>query len=98
MYRNHPHYDYQCHSAQLVPNKTKANEEAPDYRHYAGGAEIGAAWQQDSKDGEKPYLAVKLDDPSFAAPIRAAFFPHRTKAKGVLVWSRNPPASWAAEV
>ncbi|MDP1556306.1 MAG: DUF736 domain-containing protein, partial [Hyphomonas sp.] len=39
--------------AQLVPNKDKANG-APDFRLYAGGAELGAAWRQDSKDGETP--------------------------------------------
>ena len=74
--------------AQLVPNKTKTNEEAPDYRLYAGGAELGAAWQQESKDGETPYLAVKLDDPSFAAPMRAAFFENAEEGTGVMVWNR----------
>ncbi len=74
--------------AQLVPNKEKANG-APDYRLYAGGAELGAAWQQESKDGETPFLAVKLDDPSFAQPMRAAFFENAKEGTGVLVWSRS---------
>ena len=74
--------------AQLVPNKAKANDDAPDYRLYAGGAELGAAWRQDSKDGETPYLAVKLDDPSFAAPMRAAFFENAEEGTGVMVWNR----------
>lgn len=73
--------------AQLVPNKDKANG-APDFRLYAGGAELGAAWRQDSKDGETPYLAVKLDDPSFAQPMRAAFFENEKEGTGVLVWNR----------
>lgn len=73
--------------AQLVPNKEKANG-APDYRLYAGGAELGAAWRQDSKDGETPFLAVKLDDPSFAQPMRAAFFENAKEGTGVLVWNR----------
>ena len=73
--------------AQLVPNKEKANG-APDFRLYAGGAELGAAWQQDSKDGETPFLAVKLDDPSFAQPMRAAFFENAKEGTGVLVWNR----------
>lgn len=75
--------------AQLVANKKKANESAPDYRLYAGGAELGAAWREESKQGETPYLAVKLDDPSFAAPIRAAFFENADEGTGVLVWQRN---------
>lgn len=75
--------------AQLVANTKKANASAPDYRLYAGGAELGAAWRQESKQGETPYLAVKLDDPSFAEPIRAAFFENEDKGTGVLVWNRN---------
>jgi len=73
--------------AQLVPNKEKANG-APDFRLYAGGAELGAAWHQESKDGETPFLAVKLDDPSFAQPMRAAFFENAKEGTGVLVWNR----------
>ncbi|PQA89666.1 DUF736 domain-containing protein [Hyphococcus luteus] len=75
--------------AQLVPNKDKANDDAPDFRIYAGGAELGAAWRQDSKDGETPYLAVKLDDPSFDKPMRAAFFENEKDGTGVMVWSRQ---------
>lgn len=74
--------------AQLVPNNSKANDSAPDYRLYAGGAELGAAWRQESKTGDKPYLAMKLDYPSFAAPIRAAFFENLEDGTGVMVWSR----------
>ena len=74
--------------AQLVPNDKKTSEGAPDYRLYAGGAELGAAWRQESKDSEKPYLAVKLDDPSFAGPVRAAFFENEVEGTGVMVWKR----------
>lgn len=74
--------------AQLVPNTKKESDGAPDYRLYAGGAELGAAWRHESKDGETPYLAVKLDDPSFATPIRAAFFENTEERTGVMVWNR----------
>ncbi len=77
--------------AQLVPNpdRSSAGNGAPDFRVYAGGAELGAAWRQESKNGETPYLAVKLDDPSFSQPLRAAFFENEAEATGVLVWTRN---------
>lgn len=75
--------------AQLVPNDDKARGGAPDFRLYAGGAELGAAWRQESKDGETPYLAVKLDDPSFAQPLRAAFFENEAEGTGVMVWNRT---------
>jgi len=74
--------------AQLVPNKSKANDDAPDFRLFAGGAELGAAWRQDSKNGGAPYLAVKLDDPSFAEPMRAAFFENIKDCTGILIWRR----------
>ena len=54
--------------AQMVPVTDKA-EAGPDYRIFAGGAELGAAWREESKDGETPYLAVKLDDPEMAGLI-----------------------------
>ena len=75
--------------AQLVPNKKKAIESAPDFRIYAGGAELGAAWREESKGGETPYLSVQLDDPSFASPIRAAFFENEAEGTGVMVWTRR---------
>lgn len=53
--------------AAIKPNR-KTAENAPDYRIYVGGAEIGAAWSKTS-EGNKPYLSVKLDDPSFGTPI-----------------------------
>lgn len=76
--------------AKFLQNTEKANDKAPDYRVFAGGAELGAAWREKGKNGEIDYLAVKLDDPSFAAPIRAAFFSNDSDATGVLAWSRVP--------
>ncbi|MFC2950779.1 DUF736 domain-containing protein [Marinicaulis aureus] len=78
--------------AKIVPNKEKANDGAPDYRVYAGGAELGAGWREKSKDEGKEYLALKLDDPSFAVPIRAAFFANDEEGTGVMMWSRGSSA------
>jgi uncharacterized protein (DUF736 family) len=75
--------------AQLVPNTEKGKrKDSPDYRLYAGGAELSAAWHQESRDGETPFLAVRLDDPGFAQPMRAAFFENAKEGTGVLVWNR----------
>lgn len=73
---------------QLVPNKDKSSNAAPDFRIYAGGAELGAAWREESRSGETAYLSVKLDDPSFDKPLRAAFFENPSEGTGVLVWNR----------
>ena len=78
--------------AQFVPNKEKTNG-GPDFRIYAGGAELGAAWREESKDGETPYLSVRLDDPSFAAPMRAAFFENEKDGTGVMAWTRPKATS-----
>jgi uncharacterized protein (DUF736 family) len=46
----------------------KTGEQSPDFRVFVGKAEIGAAWSAKSKAGNA-YIPVKLDDPSFPAPI-----------------------------
>ncbi len=68
----------------LTPVK-KAGEKSPDFRVYAGTAEIGAAWSSKSKD-DKPYLSVKLDDPSFPSPILARLI--ETDKGFALIWNR----------
>jgi uncharacterized protein (DUF736 family) len=63
----------------------RENDKAPDFRVYAGSAEIGAAWSTTAKNGN-PYLSVKLDDPSFVKPIFARLV--ENDGNHVLVWSR----------
>lgn len=75
--------------AKFLRNADKTNDKAPDYRVFAGGAELGTAWREKGREGDKDYLAVKLDDPSFAAPIRAALFENDGGGTGVLAWSRS---------
>lgn len=74
--------------ARIIANDQKKSEGAPDFRVYAGRAELGAAWKAQS-NGEAPrdYLSVLLDDPSFPEPIRAALFEEDEAA--FLVWSRR---------
>ena len=64
---------------------SRDNDKAPDFRVYAGSAEIGAAWSTTAKNGNA-YLSVKLDDPSFAAPIFARLL--ENDSNFALVWSR----------
>lgn len=72
-------------TATIKPN-AKKSDKAPDYRVFASGAEIGAAWEKTSA-GNKPYLSVKLEDPSFAQAILCRLV---TSEEGQhhLVWSR----------
>jgi uncharacterized protein (DUF736 family) len=48
----------------------RATEKGPDFRILAGATEFGAARKTTSNEG-RDYLSVKLDDPSFPAPIYA---------------------------
>ena len=73
--------------ARLNPFE-RVSRDAPDFRITAGaGVEIGAGWSQVSNDGE-PYISVKLDDPSFNAPINAALWPAEKDGDYTLVWNR----------
>lgn len=63
----------------------KTSDKAPDFRVYAAGVEIGAAWSATSKEGNA-YLSVKLDDPSFSAPVLARLV--ETDKGRALVWNR----------
>lgn len=74
--------------ASFVANDRKRAEGAPDFRIYAGRAELGAAWKaKTSGDEPRDYLSVLLDDPSFPEPIRAALFEEDGAA--FLVWNRR---------
>jgi uncharacterized protein (DUF736 family) len=48
------------------------NDKSPDYRILAGATEFGAAWKKTAPETDREYLSVKLDDPSFPAPIYAS--------------------------
>jgi uncharacterized protein (DUF736 family) len=57
----------------IVAEEASDNENAPSHRVFVAKAEIGACWQETSKEG-RDYLSIKLDDPSITAPIFASLF------------------------
>ena len=65
----------------------KETDKAPDYRVHANTVEFGAAWKKTSREG-RDYLSVKLDDPSFPAPIYASLVETDTAGEYALIWSR----------
>jgi len=75
--------------ACFVANDKNGNDKAPDFKIVAGDRELGAAWKakKSGKDGEG-FLRVELDDPAFAAPMRAALFASGPD-KNALVWQRH---------
>ena len=72
--------------ARLVPIE-RSSQNAPDFRIMSGMAEVGAGWKAVSNDGEE-YISVKLDDPSFNAPITAALWPSEKEGEYALIWNR----------
>ena len=71
----------------LVPVEPGGAEKAPDWRVHRGndgdGPEIGAGWNENAERAGD-YVSLRIDDPSFAQPIRAALFQNA-----------NDPASWS---
>ena len=77
----------QAKGVRITAEDNRSNENAPSHRVYVGRAEIGAAWTKRSAEG-RDYLAVKLDDPSFTAPIYANLFDDEDGEGYSLIWSR----------
>jgi uncharacterized protein (DUF736 family) len=65
----------------------KDSERSPDYRVTAGGVELGAGWSKAAKDTGAEYVSVKLDDPSFNAPVYATLV-QGENGEHRLIWSR----------
>jgi uncharacterized protein (DUF736 family) len=64
------------------------SDKGPHFRIYAGNVELGAAWQKRSNESDRDYLSVKLDDPSFPAPIYAKLTEVEDQEGYQLIWSR----------
>ncbi len=64
-------------------------DKGPHFRIFAAGnVELGAAWQKTARESERDYLSVKLDDPSFPAPIYATLIEVEGEEDLQLIWSR----------
>ena len=77
----------QAKGVRIVPDLRATGENAPSHRILVGRAEIGAAWSKRSNEG-RDYLGLKLDDPSFTAPIYANLFDDEDGEGSSLIWSR----------
>lgn len=72
---------------KFVPNEKTAGTQ-PDFRIITGRSEIGGAWKRTAKEGEREYLSVSIDDPSFSDTVRARLFEAEDKSFN-LVWNRQ---------
>ena len=64
------------------------NEKAPALRFFAGAVELGAGWLKTAEASGRPYHQVRLDDPSFAAPIFCNLIQTDGADTFDLIWSR----------
>jgi uncharacterized protein (DUF736 family) len=65
------------------------SERGPDFRIFSGATEFGAAWKKTARETQREYLSVKLDDPSFPAPIYASLVEAEDGEAHSLIWSRR---------
>ena len=82
----------QTKGVRIVPEANRVTDNAPSHRVFVGRAEIGAAWSKRSNEGRE-YLSLKLDDPSFTAPIYANLFEDEDGEGYSLIWSRGRRAN-----
>ena len=72
----------------------KKSDKSPDFRVFNHTddytSEIGAAWNKTSREGAQ-YLSVRLDDPSFAAPINCRLIKTGSESGHSLIWERTRP-------
>lgn len=59
----------------------------PDYLVKADGFEIGKAWKQMPREGDREYLNVLLDDPHMPQPIYARLVAYNDHH--ILLWERG---------
>ena len=73
-------------SVIFLPN-TSTGPDAPAYRAFSGKLELGPGWEKTSESSGRQYLSVRLDDPSFPAPIFASLVAQEDDTFALL-WSR----------
>lgn len=77
----------------LVAAEASEADKAPDWRVHLGddgeGPEIGAGWNE-SGERAGDYVSLRIDDPTFAQPIRAALFQNNgDQSAWSLRWNRQ---------
>lgn len=73
-------------NATLRPIK-KESEKGPDYSFAVGPVECGAGWKKISREN-RDYISLKLDDPTFPAPVYATLSEIEIAGNYALIWSR----------
>lgn len=72
---------------RIVKNTQQSNGNAPAYRVFSGEFEMGAGWMKTSDRTNRQYVSIRLDDPSFVAPIDTSLVESEEGYR--LLWSRR---------
>ena len=80
----------QHEGVRIVP--TRLRHEAgkttpPSHLVYAGEAEVGTGWAKQTERGDQ-FISLKIDDPSFYAPIYPTLILDEGHTDWVAIWSR----------
>ena len=79
--------------AKFVPTPrptTRPSDKAPDFRIFSGADRVRRRLEEDEPaETGRDYLSVKLDDPSFPAPIYASLVEAEDGSGQNLIWSRR---------
>ena len=78
----------QARNVRILHDSSRTGDNTPSHRIYSGRAEIGAVWSKRFSEG-RDYLGLKIDDPSFTAPIYANLFQDDDSDTFILIWSRS---------
>lgn len=88
---------FKSNKVVFEPAELGKGVKAPAFRVFtADEIELGAAWRREGKDTGLVYYDVKLDDPTFAAPVWCRLAQAKNSDGFVLVWERTKTRKTAA--
>jgi uncharacterized protein (DUF736 family) len=76
----------QAKNVRIIPETSRTTDKAPTHRVFIGDVEVGAGWAKTTND-DRHYLSLKLDDPTFTAPIFPTLFENQDGGHD-LIWTR----------
>lgn len=71
-----------------IVSAEKSSDNSPDYRVFHDKTEIGGGWEKTSKTTGTTYVSLRLDDPSFPAPVFANLITSEDSDEHKLLWTR----------
>lgn len=77
-----------ANNLRLIPNRLEGSDKSPSHRLFRDEIEVGAAWLNPANGDKRPSYSVRLDDPTFTAPMYAVLV-EREDGDFDLIWNRQ---------